>query len=67
MHVLPKGFVKVRYFGLMAHCNKKTKLALCKRLTYGEDLNINVVIKDYTMICQNIGKKRTRVAMGRIG
>lgn len=33
MHVLPKGFVKVRYFGLMAHRNKKTKLAWCKRLT----------------------------------
>jgi len=33
MHVLPKGFVKVRYYGLLAGRNKKTKLALCKKLT----------------------------------
>lgn len=33
MHVLPRGFVKVRYYGVMAHRNKKTKLSLCRRLT----------------------------------
>ena len=33
MHVLPKGFVKARHFGLFANINKKTKLALCKKLT----------------------------------
>lgn len=33
MHVLPRGFVKVRYYGIMAHRNKKTKLKLCRRLT----------------------------------
>lgn len=33
MHVLPKGFVKVRYYGILAPRNKKTKLALCRKLT----------------------------------
>ncbi|MPW27214.1 hypothetical protein GC105_15705 [Alkalibaculum sp. M08DMB] len=33
MHVLPKGFVKIRYYGLLANRNKKTKLSLCKCLT----------------------------------
>ena len=34
MHVLPKGFVKVRYYGLLASRNKKTKLKLCRQLTH---------------------------------
>ena len=33
MHVLPKGFVKVRYYGILAHRNKKIKLKLCRKLT----------------------------------
>ena len=33
MHILPKGFVKVRYYGLLANINRKTKLALSRRLT----------------------------------
>jgi len=33
MHVLPKGFVKIRHYGLLANRNKKTKLELCRELT----------------------------------
>ena len=33
MHILPKGFVKVRHYGLLANRNKKTKLARCRKLT----------------------------------
>lgn len=33
MHVLPKGFVKIRHYGLLANRNKKTKLKLCRHLT----------------------------------
>lgn len=33
MHILPKGFVKVRYYGILANRNKKTKLELCRKLT----------------------------------
>jgi hypothetical protein len=31
-HVLPCGFYKIRYFGFMAMCNMKAKLALCFNL-----------------------------------
>lgn len=33
MHVLPKGFVKLRHFGLLGNRNKKTKLVLCRKLS----------------------------------
>ena len=33
MHVLPKGFVKIRYYGILANRNKKTKLVKCRKLT----------------------------------
>jgi len=33
MHVLPKGFVKIRYYGILASRNKKTLLVLCIKLT----------------------------------
>ncbi len=29
----PKGFVKIRYYGLLANRNKKTKLELSRKLT----------------------------------
>lgn len=33
MHILPSGFVKIRYYGLLANRNKKTKLTLSRILT----------------------------------
>ena len=33
MHILPKRFVKIRHYGLLANRNRKTKLAICRRLT----------------------------------
>jgi hypothetical protein len=33
LHVLPSGFVKIRYYGILANKNKNTKLILCKKLT----------------------------------
>lgn len=33
LHILPKGFVKIRHYGILANRNKKTKLPLCKKLT----------------------------------
>lgn len=33
LHVLPSGFVKIRYYGIIANRNKKTKLILCQKLT----------------------------------
>jgi hypothetical protein len=33
LHTLPKGFVKIRYYGILANRNRKIKLALCRKLT----------------------------------
>jgi Putative transposase len=31
-HVLPRGFVKVRHYGLLAHGQRQARLAVCRRL-----------------------------------
>ena len=31
-HVLPKGFVKIRHYGLLANSQRQARLALCRRL-----------------------------------
>ncbi len=33
LHILPRWFVKTRYYGIQAAHNKKTKLVLCQRLS----------------------------------
>lgn len=49
MHILPKGFVKLRHFGLLGNRNKKTKLELCRNLLnsavvfVSEFVNLNAV------------------------
>lgn len=32
LHVLPDQFVKIRYYGILSHRNRKSKLLLCKKL-----------------------------------
>ncbi len=32
LHVLPKGFMKIRYFGFLAHINKRQAIPLIRRL-----------------------------------
>lgn len=32
MHVLPKGFVRIRHYGVLSSRNKKEKLTLCRNL-----------------------------------
>jgi hypothetical protein len=34
IHVLPKGFLKIRHYGFLGNRNKSKKLILCKRLTH---------------------------------
>lgn len=33
LHVLPTGFMKIRYIGILGNRNKKTKLMVCQKLT----------------------------------
>jgi hypothetical protein len=30
LYILPEGFMKIRYYGIMSNCNKMTKLARCR-------------------------------------
>jgi len=32
MHVLPRGFVRIRYYGLLANCHRSQKLQRCREL-----------------------------------
>ncbi len=34
IHVLPRGFTKIRHYGFLSPRNKATKLKLCKKLTH---------------------------------
>ena len=36
LHVLPNGFMKIRYFGFLAHTNKKQAIALLRKLIDGK-------------------------------
>ena len=36
LHVLPKGFMRIRHYGFLANCHRRQKLDLCRRLL-GED------------------------------
>jgi hypothetical protein len=72
MHILPRRFVKLRYFGLLANRNKKTKLALCRRLTgsptYVPKFNglktpeiLSIVTGRDISICPCCGKGKMRI------
>jgi len=34
-HVLPRGFVKIRHYGLLANGQRQSRLRLCRRLLLG--------------------------------
>lgn len=59
MHVLPKGFTRIRHYGLLSPRNRKTKLSLCRTLTKtkftpvpklsASELFIQLTGKDFTL------------------
>lgn len=69
LHVLPKGFMKIRYFGFLAHANKKTAIPLIWQLIDPDAVIAEKVVEtvqeimlrvsgiDITL-CQNCGKGR---------
>lgn len=60
MHVLPKGFVKIRHYGLLANRNKKTKLALSRKLTFSPTYKPNFEgLETLEILCILIGKDVT--------
>ncbi len=43
LHVLPKRFVRIRHFGLLANCHRRKKIALCRRLLAAAPLALQAV------------------------
>jgi hypothetical protein len=41
-HVLPRSFVKVRHYGLLANCQREARLAVCRRLLLVAHVAANV-------------------------
>ena len=61
MHILPKGFVKIRHYGLLANRNKKTKLELCRKLTCSPDYKAKFEgLKTIEILCILVGRSRLR-------
>ena len=53
-HVLPNGFYKIRYFGFMAICNMKSKLAACFELIDKVSYIPTLQGLDALEVCRNI-------------
>ena len=60
MHVLPKGFMKIRYFGFLSHSNKKQAIALLRKLI-NPDVTMPEKIKEtiFEMMLRLTGKDIT--------
>jgi hypothetical protein len=60
MHILPKGFVKIRYYGILANRNKKTKLQLSRKLTLSPTYKPKFEgLKTIEILCILVGKDVT--------
>ena len=46
LHVLPKGFTKIRYFGFLAHANKKTCIELIRTLIGATSVYAKKLVED---------------------
>ena len=55
MHVLPRGFAKIRHYGILASRDKGARMALCKRLT-GTPLRERVAVDPAAIVERMIGR-----------
>jgi len=70
LHILPSGFFKIRYYGLLSCRNHKTKLQLCRKLLHVKEMtdkvryNLVDVLLELTgtdiSLCPNCGKGHLR-------
>ena len=60
MHILPKGFIKIRHYGLLANRNKKIKLKLSRELTNSPTyLSKFEGLKTLEILCLLVGRDVT--------
>ena len=73
MHILPRGVVKIRHYGLLANRNKKIKLTLCRKLTKSpvyepifEGLSsleiVSILLKKDVTLCPSCNKSKLSMA-----
>jgi len=68
MHILPKGFVKIRHYGLLANRNKKIKLKLCRKLTCSPTYKPKFEgLKTIEILCILMGRDVTACPLCRKG
>jgi len=68
MHVLPKGFVKVRYYGILSPRNKRTKLKLCRKLTATPLYKpVFAGLKTIEIVCMLLGQDVTLCPACKVG
>lgn len=58
MHVLPKGFTRIRHYGLLSPRNRKMKLPLCRKLTKTKFTPVPK-LSAIELLCQWTGKDVT--------
>ena len=54
LHILPSGFMKIRYYGFLGNRNKKTKLAKCKEFTKTANLE-NIELNTLEILKKTLG------------
>ena len=60
MHVLPRGFVKIRHYGLLANRNKQTKLGLIRKITHSPEYTPRFAgLSTLEILCLLLGKDVT--------
>lgn len=63
LHVLPKGFVRIRHYGLMASGNVSGKLARCRELLEGKNaVAVQVISKPDSAWLDGVRQERTQPA-----
>ncbi|MEB3102845.1 IS91 family transposase [Ferviditalea candida] len=62
-HVLPSGFQRIRYYGILSNCNRKTKLHKCLRLTH-RTIRPKVKLTARELIMKLTGKDISKCSCG---
>ena len=57
MHIVPKRFVRIRYFGLLAHRNKKKAIESCREFYHIAEKTETANLKWHEMYMKVTGKK----------
>jgi hypothetical protein len=64
IHVLPRGFQRIRFFGLLSNRNRKERLADCRRLLTASILELLPKPDNYRSVCQPLTEQSIRCCPG---